>query len=509
MSRRSLAAGIGIAAVLFLAACSPDQTSQHQPLAPQEPSFAMSDQCAGSLGSTIAKQIKDNFTSAQATDLTNRYQVIKSLCPNAVSQMMSYIDAFIGYHGTLNQPRAEFLASHLANITNYVTGSPVVRPFGVFMATGGADVLSPGESMITFNSGGRLTLDSSTLPAGPHLFTWEMRPASDCDGFTSLRLNGQGNGTGCYQVSDYPHETSYSPRVTITMCLEPAADRALVHNSAFLSGEVLPPVSAPIFDCSIFHASNDSWLRQNGGPLGRVLASAYDYLAPRPLIANDAGTVGSMGDFSLVGGALQTVFQDGFTDIINPPEIGDAWTVQASTPGYIQVVNGEVVLSQAQGNCANCPVFQLLGTRVNGTPTETVGSYDVVWTSRQTKPNIKEAPFVVLNGNGEEIARLSYVSVSNQNRLIFTVQQAGTDSVYDVGAWLQNVNQTFKITVNTTVLGTNDNTVSFEGAGLATISNTPAPFATSLKQIGYVLTGIDAGILVSDNWSVFRKNDVP
>src|SRR4030095_6196680 len=219
--RRSVAALTGVVAILLFAACT-DRTQQ-QPLAPQEPSFAMSDQCAGSLGSTIAKQIKDNFSSTEAADLTNRYQIIKSLCPNAVPQMMSYIDAFIGYHGTLNQPRAEFLASHLANITNYVTGSPVVRPFGVFMTTGGADVLSPGESMITFNSGGPLTLCLSPLPAEPHLFTWEMRPASDCDGFTSLRLNGQGNGTGCYQVSDYPHETSYSPRVTITMCLEPSA----------------------------------------------------------------------------------------------------------------------------------------------------------------------------------------------------------------------------------------------------------------------------------------------
>jgi hypothetical protein len=508
MSRRSLAAGIGIAAVLFLAACSPDQTSQHQPLAPQEPSFAMSDQCAGSLGSTIAKQIKDNFTNAQATDLTNRYQVIKSLCPNAVPQMFSYIDAFIGYHGTLNQARADFLASHLANITNYVTGAPLVRPSGVFMPTGGADVLSPGETMTTFNSSGQLALDPLSTPGGPHLFTWEMRPASDCDGFTSLRVTGQGAGTGCYQVSDYPHETSYSPKATITMCLLPVADRALVHNSAFMSGEVLEKVTTA-FDCSTFHASNDSWLRQNGGPLGRALASAYDYLAPRSLIASDAGTSGSMGDFSLVGGALQTVFEDHFVDILNPPEIGDAWTIQSSPPGSITVQNGEVVLSQAQGACTNCPVFQLLGTRVNGTPTETIGSYDVVWTSRQTKPNIKEAAFVVLNGIGDEIARLSYVSVSNQNRLIFTVQQAGTDSVYDVGAWLQNVNQTFKITVNTTVLSTNDNTVSFEGAGLTTVSNIATPFATSLKQIGYNLTGIDAGIMVSDNWSVFRKNDIP
>jgi hypothetical protein len=93
------------------------------------------------------------------------------------------------------------------------------------------------------------------------------------------------------------------------------------------------------------------------------------------------------------------------------------------------------------------------------------------------------------------------------------VKRASGDSVTDVGAWTQNVNQTFKITVNTTVLGTNDNTVSFTSTSpgvTSSVSNVPSPFASGgLRQMGYVLTGIDAGIMVSNTWSMFRTNDVP
>jgi len=144
---------------------------------------------------------------------------------------------------------------------------------------------------------------------------------------------------------------------------------------------------------------------------------------------------------------------------------------------------------------------------VNSAQTETVGSYKVTWQSVQTKPNVKEAPFVVLNDAGAEIARLSYVTESSVNKLLFTAGGVTTN----VGAWVQNVHQDFEITVNLTTLNpatSNRVSLTINGIPVATNPNV-IPNATTLKQIGYVLTGIDAGIIGADNFRVVRQSDVP
>ncbi|HWP71124.1 MAG TPA: hypothetical protein VNM36_08490, partial [Gemmatimonadaceae bacterium] len=142
---------------------------------------------------------------------------------------------------------------------------------------------------------------------------------------------------------------------------------------------------------------------------------------------------------------------------------------------------------------------------VNGSDNETVGTYEITWQSVQTKPNVKEAPFVVLNGAGAEIARLSYVTENSVNKLLFTAGGVTTN----VGTWVQNVHQDFKITVNLTTLNGNSNKVSLAIGPTTVVSNQAAPNATTLKQIGYVLTGIDAGIIGADNFRVVRLSDVP
>jgi hypothetical protein len=209
------------------------------------------------------------------------------------------------------------------------------------------------------------------------------------------------------------------------------------------------------------------------------------------------------------------LFSHDFDNLVSP-DVGDSLRVIASSPGYIQIQNNipgmtgnVVVLSQALGNCPNCPTFSLLGTRVNSDVSETTGSYEITWTSTQTKANVKEAPFVALNSTGHEIARLSYITVSSQNILRFTVRDSvAGDFVQDVGSWFEDVPQSFKITVNLTTLGLNpSNTVSVSGDGVTPVTNRPALNAKSLMRIGYVLTGIDAGIIASDKWNISRVPD--
>ena len=128
----------------------------------------------------------------------------------------------------------------------------------------------------------------------------------------------------------------------------------------------------------------------------------------------------------------------------------------------------------------------LLASRLDTLETNTVGAYEVTWQSVQTKPSVKEAPFVVLNDAGLEVARLSYVTESSQNILRFTAGGVSTD----VGFWVRNVSQAFKITVNLTTLNpSNSGKVSFafgpNPLSLATVSTNPnvIPNATSLKRM--------------------------
>lgn len=513
--RRSLSASLAFALGLFLAACA-DQPPERTPLAPSGPAPALSDQCAGSLGSTISKQQKDLFSGAALTDLQAQFAAIKKACPAiSTATLLAYVESMIGYSGApTNANRAGALADHLASVTLYVTATALVRPPVVFQNTGGAAVLSPGEVMTTWDSRARLEIANGTSPGGPHLFTFEPRPTAECGGTTTLRLSG-----GCYDVKDYPDETAiYTPAATITLCMraEHFGPSGILHERPGYGGEILPPVNFT-FPCAHTENAMNGWLGTEAGPLGRLVAATYDYLRPRPLFAEDAGESGSIGSFSLVGGALTVLFEDSFTanapgPFLNgtDPEVGDfpsSWLVEVTHPGSISIQNGlgdltgnVVVISQGQGACAQCPVVKLLGTRINPTPADTIGSYEVTWTSLQNKPNVKEAPFVVLSSTGAEIARLSYHTESSKNILRFNGDSVGT--------WVQNQAQDFSFIVNLTTLSGPSNSVTLSIDGGPPVTKL-VPAATTLSTIGYVLTGIDAGIIAADNFRVRRLPDVP
>ena len=511
--RRPLLAGIGFAAVLIVAACSTDEPSQ-VPLAPTKPSLALSDICSGNLASQIAKEQKALPISAIAlSDLQDKFKVIKNSCPNVTQTMaLNYIDAVIGW-ATLptSFTNATKFLTHWKSVTNYTTGTGLVLPEAVLQAQGGAAVLNPGETMTTFDNRARLQVPLGSTPGGPHLYTFEKQSSTNvCAAATSQNVTSV-----CYNLQDYPHETSYTPKSILTICLRTGGlqgNRGIGHVKAGFGTEVLPFTPAGFFDCStIPHDEVASWLRLEGGPLGRVVASAYDYLRPKPLFADDAGESGSIGSFSLVGGVIEEIFFDDISEYDGIPDIGDSWADTATSPGYIRfepslgnLTGGVVVLSQGQGACPNCPVFSLLGTRVNSAEADSSGTYEITWTSVQDQPSVKEGPFVVLNNDSLEIARVSYVSRGNNDVIMFKV---GNDST-DVTTWNNGFSQNFKLTVSLKKAQAPHTpfTVSLSVDGGTAVTKTSAN-AFTLKQIGYILTGIDAGIIGAKNFKIVRVAD--
>jgi hypothetical protein len=551
--RRSLLAGIGALAVFILAACSPDQTRQ-EPLAPTDVGLAKGDGgggsplCSKSLISTIASEQKTLFTKVQMATLDPLWTTIKNQCSTSVvpnpahASMMVYLDKVVLFRGTVEQTRGELLISHMANLILFVDNETftrnwtVLRPSTLVPGTengdksGGAAVLDPAGvvAMATFDGQAGVMINSPQEPDGPHLFTLD--PAG-CPTTSLEKVTEK-----CYNIEVYPPVTEWNPRINIGMCVVGGASstRAMTHGASENFTEVLPdgetfPWGPSYPSCILTHAFLDSWLGREAGPLGRVVARALDYLRPQPLLADDAGESG-LGLFTSPFGVASTViFDDDFSDLDATPDVGDNLIIESYSPGYIQLQNNitalpgsVVVLSQAGGNCTppQCPTFRLLGTRENSAISETTGSYEVMWSSVQTKPNVKEAPFVILNSSGAEIARLSYVTESSQNKILFkyltdvgcTPPAATCMVTANAGSWIQNEKQDFKVTVHLTTLGLYpSSSVSLQvttSAGTTTpVLNQKAYNATSLLQIGYILTGIDAGIIASDNWNVKRIPD--
>ncbi|HZI29931.1 MAG TPA: hypothetical protein VFD64_17300 [Gemmatimonadaceae bacterium] len=557
--RRSFLAGIGALAVFVVAACSPDQ-SQQEPLAPTVPSLAPggggSALCAGSLLSDISKQQKALFTGVQVAILDPLLTTIKNECPTSApsSTLMTYIQRVIDYRkdGKLNPlvdpsvARANALVKLWSDVTTYAmtkdplttSDDPLVRQHTVLLTGslvpnapgtrgGGAAVLDPNADleMFTFdNQAGVQISGSQVQPVGPHLYT--LNP-SGCPNATLRQAS-----VACYDVEVYPAvSVAFNPAFSVGMCVRGGggtANTSISHEKTATFTELLPPGnlfpwSGSGVTCHTTHPLLvNSWLGREAGPLGRALAKAIDYLRPQPLFADDAGESGLGLFFSPFGGVHTVAFADSFS--VNPlgtfangatPVVGSPWTVVIEHPGSAEIQNalgdlsGKVlVISQALGNCDDCPEMSVLATRDIVDADDDDGSYEIYWSSVQTKSSVKEAPFVVQSATGVEIARLSYVTQSSVNRLMYNGQEVGS-------GWTRNVAQHFRITVNlTTSAGpTFTTTLAIRNSAGAYINVAgPVAFtnsATSVAKFGYVLSGIDAGVIGVDNLLMRRLTDNP
>ena len=525
--RHHVHAGVLVAAGLVLAACSPD-SAVRQPLAPTEPSLASVNQCAGGLASDIAKKQKALFTgSAGLTLMDAALKIVKANCPNANAKMHEYLQLIVTYGApTNNTTRANDLIGLMSMMIEFHDGVVgFTRPAAVLGNTGGAADVGGGGNMETFDGKAGVKVATGTTAGGyggPWLFTFEPITNLSLCPPTDLRQTGR-----CYHVETYPDPAVgdfFSPKITVGLCPTGAGQgpTGVSHPKAGFGTELLPAGDRWPHDCMYHTAAIDSWLGRDAGPLGRLLARTYDFLRPQPLHAVDAGESGLLGEFSVVGGVLPVELDDNFDDnsfgdFLNGtlPTVGEPWAVVANSPGYVQVQDGladltgkVIVLNQAGGNCANtCPEVSLLGTVLGGS-SATLGSFQISWSSVQTKSSAKDAPFVVRSTTGAEIARLSYVADGSSTILKFNNATVGT--------WTRNVAQHFRITINlqTSADIGNPHKAFLEikdASGNYQPVAGPVDFVTTgettLGVVGYVLKGIDAGVVGADNIIVRRRAD--
>ena len=523
--RRPVHAGVLIAAGFVLAACSPD-SAVRQPLAPTEPSLASVNQCAGGLASDIAKKQKALFTGSPGLTLMEAaLKIVKASCPNANAKMHEYLQLIVTYGApTNNTTRAGDLIGLMSMMIEFHDGFVgFTRPAAVLGNTGGAADVGSGGNMETFDGKAGVKVATGTTAggyAGPWLFTFEpITNLTDCPP-TDLRQTGR-----CYHVETYPDPAEgifFSPKVTVGLCPTGPGQgpTGVSHPKTGFGTELLPPGSAWPDDCMYHTAAIDGWLGREAGPLGRLLARTYDYLRPQPLHAVDAGESGLLGEFSVIGGVLPVEFDDNFDNENigtfadgTSPTIGEPWDVMAEHPGYVEVQNSlgnltgkVIVVSQALGNCSTCPAVSLVGTVRNST-TQLLGGFEITWSAVQSKPSVKEAPFIVRTTSGAEIARLSYVSSGPGANIL---RYNGNN----VGSWVKNEPQHFKIIVNlnTSAAIGNPFTTTLQMKDAAGVYQTlagPAIFTPqeALGSFGYILSGIDAGVVGADNFIVRRRAD--
>jgi hypothetical protein len=158
------------------------------------------------------------------------------------------------------------------------------------------------------------------------------------------------------------------------------------------------------------------------------------------------------------------------------------------------------VLNQAGGACNNCGTLELSANMFNsGLADADEGTYEVRFDALQNKPSVKEAPFLVRDGSMQRrvFAKLAYRTESSARKLYFNDQDTGC-------TWTTGMAQHFVITIDF-----NTRTTSVEIGGCGTFG--PVEFqqqnAQALVNIGWVMTGIDAGIVGWDNAEIVRLAD--
>ncbi|HEX7122263.1 MAG TPA: hypothetical protein VF178_07810 [Gemmatimonadaceae bacterium] len=487
-------------------------------LIPTEPALAQLDACKGQSASKIAKEQRDLFADKDvlkaAQDL---FKTVSQGCPNTKPQMLEYIAFTLGQ---LPSPRPENpgdfeqkLLNHWESVFTFVglSGADVPSPANgvtakVLTRGGGAGIIDLGDGgeVLTFNGMAGIKVPAQSGQTGARLFT--MEPTTVGCFLTNLKKEGS-----CVLYETFPHVESYAPAVTFGICQingnPPHARLGHQHGNAF---EVLDLVTYPAVCPPESHVS--------AGLVGRLLASVGRWLGPKPLIAAHGGLGGLGTAASPVGGVnTETFFADFSNDVVgqapgSPGVGGGAWDVNAPPPGSVLVqaglgdlTNKPVVLNQAGGACANCGVLRLVGTMFNageGAAADN-GVYQVTFRALQNKPSVKEAPFVLRDSQGREIARLAYATVSSTRMLQYNGLDTGC-------RWIVGRSQGFTIQVDldnkrTTLTvancGGTEITSRTKNVGLANSA------ATDLSTLGWVWAGIDAGIVAWDDVQVLRLED--
>jgi hypothetical protein len=327
----------------------------------------------------------------------------------------------------------------------------------------------------------------------------------------------------CFEFSANPHLTQWNPRVLLGICQPesqlpfsvPGAIIAALGHQPALTGAatIIQYRTYPSFCGEEGPISAGSWTGGFTGIKTKLAYLLHKALVPEPAYASHTGIGGTGGGISPFAGVDRKIFFALFSgDAVNQfpgsPERGN-WTSFIRPPGSILVQNGlgdltgnVVVLSQAGGNCAKkCGGLELTAnvTSSNGLTAQT-GVYDIIYDAVNDAPTVKSAPIVLQSTTGKVLAKITFVSKSNQNQIFFN------NDVTPVGVWVQHIHQNFHLIVDFT--GATPN-VSLEINGTEVVSDRAFLEATAnnIGSLAAKFTGIDSGIFGWDNLSIERRPD--
>lgn len=547
-------ATLGVASALALA-CSESPSS-----APTDPAinvrFAQTEGPCTSATSKLAKaQLMDLLAGATLKQAQAYWAAVESACtvgnPDAANgPLMVYVNYLRGlypnYFVTSRAGTKSLLfVGHIDTVFSYVGyGAPGLT----------TTILESGIVQVILPTGGTREYGLAHLgafklpeqnpitdpnPGDPrgHLFAMYALNAA-CLSVDNLRqLPLQGTGVSCAEVKSFPVVAPrFSPGIKVGVCVlatvrASAGALSLGHELGGPSPrtEIAGQLNYP--DLATCHPSESagSW---TGGPtevLKRLAWIGKSTFGVRTAYATDAG-LGGIGGFLSPFGALDALICAASFNV--PPNAVGAlpdlvngncpFTYNLASPGSIlvqsslgQYTGPLVVLSQGGGNCTNCGGLELKAHfySASGSPADD-GVYDVNWISVQASPSVKGAPFVIRDGAGCEVARLTYVTTNSQNQLLYNGAV--------VSSWVRNVSQTFKIRVdldnNQTRLfiGPDAIPLSYQGQNpvytTSFVNKTAAGAvceANDIASFAAEFSGIDSGVMGWDEIGVQRISDQP
>jgi hypothetical protein len=492
--------------------------------------------CDAALGRTIAQQQNSLFSRATLTAARAAWEPVTTDCAGNLSQakeeMLAYVQFTIDQFrlGNVDAPRQGTRESALVAHWNYVfsyVGYPAPNlPASVLGAEGAIGVITQStvnREIAAAHAAVTIPVQLATGDQRGHLISIYPIPGGCLTG-TNLKQHGP-----CFDFASNPAAfPKFDDPAKIGVCQPVHATDVLPGNSPALGhlqddGTTTITAATGIYPTFCPH---DLYIGSWTGGISD-LATRLAYLTGRVLGVKTAYAVnGGLGGLdtdlsSPFGNVDLLVFKATFTanaigSTIVTGDTADVgtWTSSVTPPGSITVQSSlgdlttqPVVLSQGGGNCANCGGLLLQGNLASSSPSTfaTTGKYRVEWYSLQDAPSVKGAPFVLRGSTGQELARVTYATVSSANVLSYN---GGTP----FGTWTRHVTQHFEILVD---LDANTTSLTVDGTPIVSNQqfvclNAPASCTAAtvdFKSIAAEFSGIDSGIMGWDNISVTRLSD--
>ncbi|MGH7718034.1 MAG: hypothetical protein ACREON_04220 [Gemmatimonadaceae bacterium] len=511
-----------------LAACS--DAPQPLPSAPVRPELSVSPHsgggggaCSHALAEQIQESLEDLFSGSRLATAKSLFNGVKQACqhnkPLALERALALIKVALDTHvaGYLLDPNGaypptteEALAALIDQLFVYVAQPAPAVDLSAFGDDGGIKVIGAGGGALKNRSLSAAIQVPGYSTTFSHLYV--IAPASPACLQTNLEQSGP-----CFDMSVHPHVARFDPPLTIVVCQTDGlpANSGLGHLVEASQTRVAPPTANPFADlCLADHTASArpmprGFLAFTRFALERAGSRVLSVLSPRTLYAAHGSLAGlstSLSPYRRVGlRTLEATFSDDAPGHPpSQPEVGSL-TFSVKHPGSILVqralgtlTNKPVVLNEKGGNCAHCGGLELAINlfSANGRPA-TIGSYRVRWLSLQDKSTVKDAPFVIRDASGRELARLSYVTRKGKRLLFYNGRE--------VGSWTRGIHQEFEVTVN---LDQRKTSLRINDYLVVPTASFVSSHASSLARIAAEFFGNDAGVTGWDDITVTRLPDL-